>query len=62
MKKKNEEKDIHTEDRGNIIKFPKSPPPSDSSGEEDVESGEGLQFYFTPDWDTEGDDPEDSKA
>ena len=60
--KKNEEKDIHSKDRDNIIKFPKSPSPSDSSSEENVESGEELRFYFTPDWDTEGDDPEDSKT
>ena len=60
--KKNEKKDIHSEDRSNVIKFPKPPTPSSESSEEDVESGEGLRFYFTPDWDTEGDDPEDSQA
>lgn len=60
--KKSDKKDIHNKGRDNIIKFPKTPSPSDGGGETDVESGEGLTFYFTPDWDTSGDDPEDSSA
>ena len=60
--KKSDKKNVHNKGRDNIIKFPKTPPPSDGGSETDVESGEELRFYFTPDWDTEGDDPEDSKT
>ena len=60
--KKSDKKNVHNKVRDNVIKFPKSPPLSDGGSETDVESGEGLTFYFTPDWDTSGDDPEDSEA
>ena len=60
--KKSDKKNIHNKTGDNVIQFPKSPPPSNGGSEEDVESGEGLTFYFTPDWDTSGDDPEDSSA
>ena len=60
--KKSDKKNIHNKVGDNVIKFPKSPPSSDGGSETDVESGEGLTFYFTPDWDTSGDDPEDSET
>ena len=59
---KNEKKDIHSEDRGNVIPFPKSPTPSSSSSKKDVGSGERYTIHFEPDWDGWGDDTEDSKT
>ena len=59
--KKSDKKNIHNKTGDNIIQFPKPSAPSDGSRKEDVESGERLTFYFTPDWDTSGDDPEDSE-
>ena len=62
MSKKNEKKDIHSEDRDNVIPFPKPSSPCSSSSEEDVGNGEGYTIHFEPDWDTDGDNPEDSQT
>jgi len=62
MVNKNEEKKVHSEDRDNVIPFPKPSTPSRSSSEENVGSGEGYTINFVPDWDGWGDDPEDSSA
>ena len=61
MDKKNEKK-VHSEDRDNIIPFPKPPQPSRGRGKEDVGSGERYTIHFEPHWDTDEDDPPDSKA
>ena len=60
--KKSDKKNIHNKTGDNIIQFPKPPTSSNGSGKKDVESGERLTFYFTPDWDTSGDDSEDSET
>jgi len=62
MSKKNGKKDLHSKDRDNVIPFPKTSSPGSSRSEEDVGSGEGYTIHFEPDWDTDGDNPEDSSA
>ena len=62
MDKKNGKKDIHSVGGDNVINFPKPPPPSDESRKKDVESGSRYTVHFEPDWDTDQDDPPDSKT
>jgi len=62
MSKKNGKKDLHSKDRDNVIPFPKTSSPGSSRSEEDVGSGERYTIHFEPDWDTDGDNPEDSSA
>ncbi len=62
MDKINETKKVSTVGGDNVIKFPKPPPPSRGSSEEDVDSGTRLQINFEPDWDTDKDNPPDSTA
>ena len=62
MSNKNDKEDIHSKDRDNVIPFPKPSSPSSSRGEKDVGSGEGYTIHFEPDWDTDGDNPEDSST
>ena len=61
MDKKNDKK-VHSENRDNVIPFPKPSSSSRGRGKEDVGSGERYTIYFEPHWDTDEDNPPDSKA
>ena len=62
MNKKNGKKDIHIVGGDNIINFPKPPTSRNSRGKKDVEFRSRYTIHFEPDWDTNEDDPSDSKT
>jgi len=62
MSIKNGKKDIHSQDRDNVIPFPKSSPSGSRSSEKDVESGSRYTINFEPDWDTDEDHPTDGST
>jgi len=62
MSKKNGKKEVHSIGRDNVIPFPKSSTPSSSSSKKDVESRTRLTINFEPDWDTDQEDPPNSKT
>jgi len=62
MNKKNGKKDIHIVSGDNVIPFPKPSTLSRSRSKKDVESRARYTIHFEPDWDTNEEDPSDSKA
>ena len=62
MSKNNGKEKIHSENRDNIIDFPKTPSSGDRSRKKDVVIEPRYTINFKPDWDIDGDDPEDSSA
>ena len=62
MSKQNGKIDIHSVGGDNVINFPKSSAPRSSRSKKDVEPRTRLTINFEPDWDTDQDDPPDSKT
>ena len=57
MSNKKDAEGIHGKPDDNVIQFPEPSTLGSAGCEEDVADESPPLFYFTPEWDTDGDDP-----